>query len=181
MDVPTHLQAYWQDFVQAFEQGARRATGSPPGEPRSDPATRFYEAFHFDDNAPSADELAALVLAGRKRATAALALSYELSGKPMPRPGDLSIVTRFSGEPVCVIETRRIEIVPFNEVGEAFAATEGEGDGSLAFWRQAHTAFFGRECQRLGRTFSEDLRVVCEEFAVVHPAAGAPAASPSAA
>jgi len=33
---------------------------------------RFYVAFHFDDNQPSAHELAELVLAGTKRATAGL-------------------------------------------------------------------------------------------------------------
>ena len=75
--------------------------------------------------------------------------------------------TLFSGEPVCVIETRDIKIVPFSEVDEDFAATEGEGDGSLAYWQRAHTAFFGRECQRLGREFSLSAPVVCEKFAVV--------------
>ena len=44
--------------------------------------------------------------------------------------------------------------MPFSEVDADFAATEGEGDGSLAYWQRAHKAFFGRECQRLGREFS---------------------------
>jgi uncharacterized protein YhfF len=57
--------------------------------------------------------------------------------------------------------------VPFSEVDEDFAATEGEGDGSLVYWQRAHTAFFGRECQRLGREFSLSAPVVCETFAVV--------------
>jgi len=85
----------------------------------------------------------------------------------LAKPGDLSVVTRFSGEPVCVIETRKVTIVPFVEVTAEFAATEGEGDGSLEFWRRAHTAYFGRECKRIGREFSQHMPVVCEEFAVV--------------
>lgn len=133
-----------------------------------DPSDRFYEAFHFDDNAHSADELAALVLAGKKRATAGLLWAYESEGKPIPRPGDLSVVTLFSGRPVCVIETQDVQIVPFCDVDADFAATEGEGDGSLAYWQRAHTAFFGRECQRLGRGFSVSAPVVCERFAVVY-------------
>ena len=153
VDIPSQIQPFWAAFAATCAQ---------------DPRERFFEAFHFDDNAPSADELAELVLSGRKRASAALLWAYEDAGKPLPRPGDLSVVTRFSGEPVCVIETRRVEIVPFGQVGADFAATEGEGDGSLAFWRRAHTAYFGRECERLQRTFGEDMPVVCETFAVVY-------------
>ena len=152
MDIPAAIQPFWSEFASSLGH---------------DPADRFYEVFHFDDNAPSADELAALVLAGRKRATAALVWAYESDGKPIPKPGDLSVVTLFSGEPVCVIETRKINTVPFSEVDADFAATEGEGDSSLTYWQRAHTAFFGRECQRLGREFSNNVLVVCEEFAVV--------------
>jgi uncharacterized protein YhfF len=150
--IPTAVQDFWNAFVAQLGH---------------DPVDRFYEAFHFDDNAPSADALAALVLAGRKRATAGLVCSFEAEDKALPKPGALSVVTLFSGEPVCVIETRSVRIVPFSDVSAEFAATEGEGDGSLAFWRRAHTAFFGRECERLGRTFSPDLAVACEEFEVV--------------
>ena len=152
MDIPPHIQSFWAEFCSSLGH---------------DPSDCFYEAFHFDDNAPSADELAALVLSGRKRASAGLAWAYESEGKPLAKPGDLSVVTRFSGEPVCVIETRKVTIVPFEDVTSEFAATEGEGDGSLEFWRRAHTAYFGRECKRLGREFSQRMPVVCEEFAVV--------------
>jgi uncharacterized protein YhfF len=133
-----------------------------------DPSPCFYEAFHFDDNAPSADELAALVLSGRKRATAGLLWAYEAERKAPPKVGDLSVVTLFNGDPVCVIETRKVEVVRFSEVTAEFAAIEGEGDGSLTFWRAAHTAYFGRECARLGREFHPEAPVVCEEFAVVY-------------
>jgi uncharacterized protein YhfF len=157
MDIPLPMQAFWADFAASVAH---------------DPAARFYEAFHFDDNAASADELAALVLAGRKRATAGLWWSYESEHKPIPKRGDLSVVTLFSGEPVCVIETQHVNIVAFSEVDADFAATEGEGDGSLDHWRRAHTAFFGRECQRLGRGFDVHAPVVCEEFSVVFAGRG---------
>lgn len=134
-----------------------------------DPAQRFFEAFHFDDNQPSADELAELVLRGTKRATAALLWSYEAERKPLPEAGSLSIVTRWSGAPVCVIETTAVELVPFQDVSAEFAAIEGEGDGSLAFWQRVHTAFFGRECVRLGKVFDAQALVVCEQFKVVFP------------
>ena len=152
MDIPPPIKEFWTEFSASLGH---------------DPSDRFCEAFHFDDNAPSAEELAELVLCGRKRATAALVWAYESAGKLIPIPGDLSVVTRFSGEPLCVIETRKVRIVAFNEVSAEFAATEGEGDGTLEYWQRAHTAFFGRECKRLAREFSADMPVVCEEFAVV--------------
>lgn len=157
MDLPAHLQAYWQAFAANWPE---------------DPTPRFFEAFHFDDNEPSANELAQLVLAGRKRASAGLVWSSEAAGMPLPRLGDLSVVTDWQGAPVCIIETRQVDIVPFDQVSADFAATEGEGDGSLAFCRRAHQAYFERECGRLGLAPGPDLPVVCERFAVVYPGAG---------
>jgi len=153
MTLPPSIQAFWSAFTATLAH---------------DPSDRFYDASYFDDNAPSADALAALVLAGTKRATAGLLWAYEADGQPLPKPGNLSVVTLFSGEPVCVIETSSVQIVPFSEVDADFAATEGEGDASLAYWQRAHTAFFGRECQRIGREFSPSAPVVCEKFAVVY-------------
>ena len=152
MQVPPRYREFWQAFA------ATRA---------SDPTARFLEAFHFDDNEPSANELSRLVLAGRKRATAALAWSHDAENKRVPAPGDLSIVTDYGGNEVCAIETTRVDIVPFADVDAEFAATEGEGDGSLQYWRRAHEAFFGRECKRIGRTPEPDMPVVCERFEVV--------------
>ena len=157
MNVPKSVQPFWGEFQASIAHDA-----SP----------LFYEAFHFDDNEPSANELAGLVLSGQKRAGAALLWVYEVESKQLPKPGDLSIVTNFAGDPLCVIETQRVDIVPFTEVSEEFAATEGEGDGSLAYWRRAHEAFFGRECRRIGRQPTQDMPVVCERFEVVYRAAG---------
>ena len=52
---------------------------------------------------------------------------------------------------------------------EEFAATEGEGDASLAFWRDAHWAAFSRELEGIGRSPQADMPVVCERFEVVYP------------
>ncbi len=43
----------------------------------------------------------------------------------------------------CVIRASLAEIVAFADIGDEFAAAEGEGDGSLAYWREAHRAAFG--------------------------------------
>jgi uncharacterized protein YhfF len=152
--IALHVRSFWEAFA------ATRTT---------DPMPHFLEVFYFADNEPTANELAALVMAGSKRATAGLLWSHENDHRPLPKPGDLSVVTDFSGKPVCVIETKQVEIVPFEEVSEEFAAIEGEGDGSLEYWRKAHEAYFERECKRIGRTPEARMPVVCEQFEVVFP------------
>lgn len=136
--------------------------------------SRFHQAFAFGDSEALADELARLVLSGTKRATAGALWAYEAAGERLAAPGDLSVVTSWAGAPLCVIETLSVEVVPFRAVTAEFAAVEGEGDGSLAFWRRAHRAYFGRECARLGRVFTEDMPVVCERFELRHRAADGP-------
>jgi len=157
MAVPPHLEPFWRSFA-ALAQG-----------PVDD---RFYESFYFGDSEALANELAALVLEGKKRATAGSVWSAEAEGRPLPQPGDLSIVTNWSGKPLCVIETESVTITPFNEVQEDFAAAEGEGDGSLEFWREAHRRYFSRECQAAGREFTESMLVACERFKVLYSVAG---------
>ena len=129
--------------------------------------SRLYEVFAFGDSERLANDLAALVLSGAKRATTSSMWTYEAEGRRPPKPGDFSIVTDGVGTPLCVIETMQVDVMPFEDVSAEFAAAEGEGDGSLAYWREAHTAFFGRECARIGRSVDGSMRVACERFKVV--------------
>ena len=152
--LPVALHAFWRDALPSL--GA-------------DAAARFYEAFSFGDGAAMADELAALVLAGTKRATAGLLWGFEHDGEQPPRPGDLSVMTDSAGRPLAVIRTLQVDIVAFEDVDAAFAATEGEGDGSLRYWREEHWRFFTRECARIGRTPDPRMPVSCERFDVVYP------------
>ena len=155
MPIPDAVLPFWREF--------ERSLGSMASE-------RFYEASYFADSEASANHLAGLVLAGTKRATASLAWGLEFDGKQAPWPGALSVVTRWDGTPVCVIETLLVETVPFEDVGEAFAAIEGEGDKSLRYWREAHWAYYGRECARIGKVPTRRMPVLCEQFRLVHPA-----------
>jgi len=126
-----------------------------------------FSSWHFCDNQQDADELVALVLAGVKRATAGCLLSYELDGDPIPQVGEFSVVTDWTGHARCVIRATSVEVVAFSDVSEEFAAAEGEGDGSLEYWQEAHRAAFGRELALTGRALGADTRVVCEQFEVV--------------
>ena len=65
--------------------------------------------------------------------------------------GERWIVLDGRGEPRCVIETTEETYRRLNDVDASFGHDEGEGDRSLAYWRDAHRAHFGP----LGR-FSEE-------------------------
>jgi uncharacterized protein YhfF len=150
---PSTLLPFWQEFLASTKNYM---------EPR------FYESFYFADTEAVANELGALVLPGVKRATAALVWGLEAQGKSPPKPQDLSIVTNWSGKPLCVIETVETEVVAFEEVTDEFAATEGEGDKTLEYWRRVHWAHFSRECQQIGREPTAQMPVLCERFKVVY-------------
>lgn len=153
MSVPSHLLPFWNEFLLA--------TGTADHG-------RYYDVCIFGDSEKLADELADLVLCGVKRATAGSLWSYEDQGVRPPRPGDLSIVTAWSGQPLCIIETQSVDVVPYNEVTAEFAAVEGEGDGSLAYWLEVHQRYFERESASAGRQFDERMLIACEEFKVVY-------------
>lgn len=130
------------------------------------------DSFGFGDEPNLAEELAALVLAGQKRATTSLAEEYTALGEPLPQAGNLSIIVRGDGRPVALVECTRVDTVPFEDVDERFAATEGEGDGSLAYWRAVHLEYFGELCKRLGGKFEPHMPVICQVFRVICKADG---------
>lgn len=126
-----------------------------------------YSAWHFCDNQSDADELVELVLLGTKRATAGLLWAYEAEDEPLPQVGDYSVITDWSGAARCIIRSASVDIVPFEAVSTGFAAVEGEGDGSLEYWRRVHEVAFSRELAESGMAFDPAMLVVCEVFEVV--------------
>lgn len=146
-----------------FWQAACRAV--PDLSPTTD-----YQVWHFGDSERLARDLADLVLHGSKRATAGLLWDSEFDPSMMPVKGGYSLVTDHAGAPLLIIRTTHVEVRPYGEVDAGFAAAEGEGDGSLEYWRDAHWAYFSRRCEALGRTPSNDMPVILERFALIYPA-----------
>ncbi len=146
--------------VKRFWQAFRQATGV---------ATDAYEVVSFDDNPKTATELAGLVLARRKRATAALAASFDPGGEPPPELGGHVVLVDGAGQPVCIWRTTDLRTGPLHSVDDAFAWDEGEGDRSRAYWLRVHHEFFGREAARLRIGFHDGIATVFERFTVVWP------------
>lgn len=124
-----------------------------------------FSEWSYGDNA---DELAELTKKGIKTATSSAFLFYELEKESLPKPGDYSVVLNTQDDAICIIQTKHVEIVPFFKVSEEHAYKEGEGDRSLAYWREVHRTFFVKELSAIQQSFTEELLVVCEEFTVVY-------------
>ena len=127
------------------------------------------EAWAFGATPDHANGLLALVLAGTKTATASALWDYEAAGDPIPHVGEFSIILDGDAKPKAVIETTDVRIVPFDEVDADHAHAEGEGDRSLAYWREVHEQFW-RDYSENPRGFEPDMPVVCERFRVIYSA-----------
>jgi uncharacterized protein YhfF len=118
---------------------------------------RSLETFSFGDTPELAEELAQLVLAGKKTATcwAASEGAHTDVGKRM-------VMLDGAGLGRAVIETVELSRRRYDEVDAAFAFDEGEDDRTLDSWRRAHRNYF----TRLGQ-FAPDMLLYCERFRVV--------------
>jgi uncharacterized protein YhfF len=137
---------------------------------RADPsatAELFYEAFRIGDSQESADEGARLILSGAKTTTSSLLWEYEKLNKPLPRVGSLSVVENGQGEPVGVVETIWLEVLPFEKIDADFAAAYAEWGDTLAAWQQNAWKYYYKQCNLLGRIPSWQMPLVCERFKVV--------------
>jgi uncharacterized protein YhfF len=149
---PISIETFWQEYQNSL----------PPDHPHAGKSIPL--AWGFGDSPQLADELGALVFQGIKTATCSLLWEYDTGSEPVPQPGDLSIILDGQGNPLCLIETVEMQIKPFDQVDAPFAYEEGEGDRSLAYWRDAHWRYFWRTCPALGRTPTPAMPLVCERF-----------------
>ena len=128
-----------------------------------------YQVWYFGNTSEMAKELVALVLQGKKTATASLFWEYENKREDEPIVDGYSVVTDFEGTPVCILRTTELRVLPFNEVDEQFAFDEGEGDRTLEYWRRVHRKFFSEYCRESGVEFEESMLVSCKRFNKLFP------------
>ena len=115
------------------------------------------ERFSFGDSPALADDLLELVLSGAKTATC-----WSDRETVETHVGKRMVACDGAGTPRAVIETVSLEPRAFEAVDAAFARLEGEGDLSLAWWREAHEAYFARN-----GSFDPKMMLWLEVFRVV--------------
>ena len=116
-----------------------------------------------------ADLLADLVLRGEKTATASAYDLYALEAESLPQEGTFDVILDSQNQAVCIVEITKVSVQPLNQVSAQHAFKEGEGDKSLAYWRQVHEDFFTEWMREAGLIFTLDSKVVLEEFRKVYP------------
>ena len=124
-----------------------------------------------------ADSLAALVLAGVKRAQATPLRDFaaevdaqaEDQNADLPQPGDHLVVLDGSGVPCAIVRTTQVEKRLFNQIDDGFAFEAGEGDLTLRWWLTAHRQDFAERAQAEGFEADERMELLLEYFEVVWP------------
>jgi len=157
--------------TQAFWRQACEVSGIDPATQHH--AGTFAEPVEADEmpieeQVAIIEEISSLARDGKKRGTTHTRLHFEQEAIRMREPGDCWVVTTVAGDPLCVVRITTVEIMPFDQVGEAFAASEGEGDLSLEYWRRGHLGYFKAQCRHWGKAWHDDQPVVCESFELVH-------------
>ena len=148
----TDLDEYWNDFITKTNRSqSDRCSGD----------------LFFDSKGNNQASLNSLVLSGQKTAFFTPLATYTINQEPIPISGELYIVVDNNGEPVCVIETQSIEIVPFEEISWQMAKLEGE-DNSFEEWKNKQIAIISDEGDILGFEFSPDIRMVFKTFNVIY-------------
>jgi uncharacterized protein YhfF len=151
----TPIDRYWQQFLASLPDGAQKPEA-------------YYEAAYFGVAPEDAASINPLVLAGTKTASGSILWSYEAEGRRPPRPGNHSVVTDGFEAPVCIIRTKEVRVLPFEEVDAAFAFDGGEWDRTLESWRKAYWGWVVSVCAGLGREPTPRTPLVCERFEVVY-------------
>lgn len=126
------------------------------------------ESFYFHDNKEDANRLAALVLKGKKKSSSSLYFLYEHYNADLPKIGTKQIVTDFEGKAQAVIETIKVDTIPFNQVLIAYAELDmGTTVEPLKKWQKAHWDFFASVLKEFGEKPTEEMLVVCETFEII--------------
>jgi uncharacterized protein YhfF len=131
-----------------------------PGE-----EARDFTPMSIGNTSSMADEGAAAILDEIKTATSSAHWDYP-DGR-IPFAGALSVLLDGRDRPRAIVETKRIEIMPFGSVDEDFARAYGEGDRTLDWWRSELGAWYRASAARHGAVFSDDTPIICEWIAVV--------------
>jgi uncharacterized protein YhfF len=147
-------------LTEEFWRGYREAAGLNHDD---------YDIVTFGDGPELATELAELVVAGFKRATAGLVRQFGPGGEPPQILGGHVVLLDGTGHPRAVWRTTEVRVGPLTSVDERFAWDEGEGERTREWWLSAHRRFFARRADAEGFQMHDEIETVFERFTVVWP------------
>lgn len=129
-------------------------------------STRCHRIFAFSTDQRESMRLLRLAYAGKKELIFSSFNSYQ-DVEAIPKPGDISIVTESGGFPYCVIETQKIEMLPFKQIDFSLIQRDDETK-SLLSWQIEHLSQYKKEGELYGYQFSSESPIVVETFKVIY-------------
>ena len=126
---------------------------------------RFFAPMVIGTSPADADNGAAAILIGKKTATSAA--FWDFPDGRIPFVGALSVLLDGRDMPRAILETERVNIIPFSAADEALALAYGEWDLTLPTWSQKTRTLYEVSAAKRGQAFSDDTAIICEWFRVV--------------
>jgi uncharacterized protein YhfF len=125
---------------------------------------RCFESMSIGSTPASADEGVRVIIDGIKTATSSPL--WDFPDGHIPFEGALSVLLDWQGKARAIIETVSVEIIPFDQVSEEFAFAYGEGDRSLAWFRQEIGRWYEDYAVKSGNAFTSETPIICERIRV---------------
>lgn len=126
------------------------------------------ESWYFHNNKEDANRLAELILNGKKKASSGLYFWYEEANADLPKIGTKHIITDFEGKAQAIIEIKKVDTIPFNQISKDYAEMDmGTKIEPLKKWKKAHWEFFASTMEESGVKPAEEMLIVCERFETI--------------
>jgi uncharacterized protein YhfF len=132
-----------------------------PGE-----EARYFLPMSIGSAPEHADEGAALILSGTKTLTSSPFWDYP-NGK-VPFVSAVSVLLDGAQRPRGIVETTRVEIMPFAAITEGMARAYGEGERTVEWWRRVMGGYYRASAARHNIALTDDTLLIWEWFVVVH-------------
>ena len=122
------IKNYWNSYLDSI--------------PEEDRPIHPHVEVSIAGNLEICDTLLGLYLERKKSAGSGLVKDYELAEDELPIVGNFWIVLNSNEEAKCILKTTRVVKNKFKDITEEIATAEGEGDLTIAYWKNAHREFF---------------------------------------
>jgi len=76
----------------------------------------FLDSYLFHNNEFDANRLAELIVSGEKKAGSGLYFWYDEANANLPKIGTKIIVTHFDGKAGAIIQLKKVDTIPFNQI-----------------------------------------------------------------
>ena len=129
--------------------------------------TPYSGEFILGEDEVSCLQLSALILGGKKTGSFTALDSFIIDNEPLPKAGSNYVVADWNEVPLCIMQTTKVTILPYNQITWEMAEKEGEED-SFESWKESHNEFFEYDAEIMGYEFKPDMPVVFEEFKVIY-------------